>query len=106
MIPGTDYAEEIASVVLARKDLDDFADDYDERYAELSAELRRLRALPVQPEVRTAVKTGRTEGDAFRVMSPEERRSFVRLWTLTVWPAGHDALISITGNRRRWVLTR
>jgi DNA invertase Pin-like site-specific DNA recombinase len=102
-IEGTDYAEEIAAVVLARKDLDDFADDYDERYAELTAELRRLRALPVEPTRYEETETGRTEGDAFADLGPEGQRDWLRthyvirvypepiLWQgrVTRWTAGH-----------------
>jgi hypothetical protein len=107
-ISGRDWAEEIAQVQLAIKDLDLDAEDYEEQHAELRAELRRLRALPVEaPRVETTV-TDRSEGDVFGEMSDEERRAYVRLWTLTVWPKGHEALLAreIAGNPKRWLLTR
>jgi len=81
---GTDYAEEIAAAILARKDLDDFAADYDERYAEITAEIRRLRALPVEPERRDVIETGRTEGDAFAKLSPEGRQAFLARYSVKV----------------------
>lgn len=97
VIPGSDYAEEIAAVQLAIRDLDSLADDYDTRHAGLVTELRRLRDLPAEPERRSAVFTGRTEGEAFRVMTDAEQRAFIRLWTLTVQPEGSDP---------RWTLSR
>ncbi len=99
-IEGTDYAEEIAAVILARKDLDDFAADYDERHAELTAELRRLRALPVKaPEVKE-IETGRSEGDAFADLDPEEQRAWLRArYVIRVYPEP----IIWQGRATRWV---
>ena len=97
VISGSDYAEEIAQIQLAVKDLDLMADDYDDRYAELITELRRLRALPSEPARVVSVPTGRTEGDAFKAMSDDERKAFIRLWTLTVYPEGSEP---------RWKLDR
>lgn len=88
VVSGSDYAEEIAQAQLAVKDLDIMADDYDDRHAALIKELRRLRGLPAEPARVVFDKTGRTEGDAFKAMSYEERRAFIRLWTLTVHPEG------------------
>jgi DNA invertase Pin-like site-specific DNA recombinase len=92
VIPGTDYAEEIAKTQLAVKDLDVMADDYDEAHAALMTELRRLKALPIEPprvEARPVFNEAGAlmlEGDAFKAMNPEERRAFIRQWVLTVFP--------------------
>jgi len=107
VIPGRDWAEEIAAVQLAIKDLAD-DEDYDERHAGLRAELKRLRALPVEAPRTTSARTGRTEGDAFASMTDSERRTFVRLWTLTVWPKDSEhqnALVARLAGRR-WTLSR
>jgi DNA invertase Pin-like site-specific DNA recombinase len=108
VVPGKDYAEDIAAAQLAIRDLDVLADDYDDRHAALVAEVRRLKALPVEPEKRTAVYTGRTEGEAFKDMTPDERRAFIRLWKLTVWPkdSEHQTALVAALNGRRWTLAR
>jgi len=99
-IEGTDYAEEIAAVILARKDLDDFAADYDERYAELTAELKRLRALPVRPAEVKEIETGRTEGQVFADLDPEEQRAWLRArYVIRVYPEP----IIWQGRATRWV---
>jgi DNA invertase Pin-like site-specific DNA recombinase len=95
-IPGVDHLDEIAAVQLAVRDLDVMADDYDQRHAGLMTELRRLKALPVTPAKIITRPTGRSEGDAFRAMDEDERRAFIRIWTLTVFPPGADP---------RWRLT-
>lgn len=97
VISGSDYAEEIAQAQLAIKDLDLMADDYDDKYTELITELRRLRSLPSEPARAVTRYTGRNEGDAFKAMNPDERRAFVRLWTITVMPKG---------TMPRWSLSR
>jgi site-specific DNA recombinase len=97
-VPGRDYAEDIARVQLAIRDLDALDDDYDARHGALVRELRALRALPSEPERVTAAYTGRSEGDAFKAMTPGEQRAFIRLWTLTVLPPGQPG--------RRWRLER
>ncbi len=97
VVPGKDWAEEIAATTLAIRDLDPAADDYDERHSALMAELRDLRVRPVEPERRTATATGRTEGEAFQLMTRDEQRDFIKLWTLTVWPKGREP---------RWSLDR
>jgi DNA invertase Pin-like site-specific DNA recombinase len=105
---GTDWAEEIAAVMLALKDLDLDAPDYDEQHAALRAELKRLRALPASAPRAVSVKTGRTEGDVFRSLSEVERRAFVRQWKLTVWPAGSEDQAALVASLkgRRWSLAR
>jgi len=60
-------------------------------------ELRRLRSLPQEPPGVRTLRTGRTEGDAFKAMDPDERRAFIRLWTLTVFPPGADPRWELTG---------
>lgn len=108
IIPGSDYAEDIAAVQLAIRDLDALADDYDDRHAALLAELRHLRSLPAQPERRSSMYTGRTEGDAFKVMTEPEQRAFIRLWTLTVWPDDSEdpRALAAALMGRRWTLVR
>lgn len=100
-IPGVDHLDEIAAVQLAVRDLDLMADDYDQRHAELMTELRRLKALPVTPAKITTTVTGRTEGDAFRSMSFEERQTFIGLWRLEVFAPGTDPRWSLTYTRTR-----
>ena len=108
VVPGRDWAEEIAKATLQIRDLDLLADDYDERHRALVAELRRLTSLEAEPEKRTAVYTGRTEGDAFREMTPDERQAFTRLWTLTVWreDSEHQNALVAALHGRRWTLSR
>lgn len=96
-VPGTDYTEDIARVELGIRDLDLDADDYDDKHAALRAELKRLKALPVQAPSITVRTTGRTEGAAFEAMDPEERRAHLRLWKLTVHPKGTEG--------RRWKIS-
>jgi DNA invertase Pin-like site-specific DNA recombinase len=98
-IPGVDHLDEIAAVQLAVRDLDLMADDYDQRHAELMTELRRLKTLPVAPAKIITMPTGRTEGDAFRAMSFEERQEFIRLWRLTVFPPGTSPRWKLTYER-------
>ena len=109
LIAGADWSEAIAGVQLQIKDLDQDADDYDERHAALRAELKRLKALPVEPPRIERVRVDfKTEGDAFREMTPDERRVFIRRWTLTVFPVGsddHRALVAALKGRR-WDLSR
>jgi DNA invertase Pin-like site-specific DNA recombinase len=101
VISGSDYAEEITQIQLEVKDLDMMADDYDEKYATLITELRRLRALPSQPARVEAHPTGRTEGEAFAAMTPDERIAFVRLWAITIMPKD-----DVPDGEPRWRLTR
>lgn len=96
-VPGTDYTEDIARAELGIRDLDLDADDYDEKHAALRAELKRLKALPVQAPSITVRATGRTEGEAYAAMDPEERRAHLRLWKLTVHPKGAEG--------RRWKIS-
>lgn len=96
-IPGTDYTEDIARVELAIRDLDQDAEDYDDRHAALRAELKRLKNLtPEGPKVTTEA-TGRSEGDAFKEMNQDERRAEIRKWVITVYPD--------TTEGRRWQLS-
>jgi site-specific DNA recombinase len=95
--PGTDYTEDIARTELAIRDLDLDAEDYDEQHANLRAELKRLKALkPEGPRVTTEA-TGRSEGDAFKVMDPDQRRAEIRRWTLTVYPEGSQPRWELSG---------
>lgn len=48
-LPATDHETELASLRQTRKQLDDLADDYDTRYAALTAEIKELQALPTEP---------------------------------------------------------
>jgi DNA invertase Pin-like site-specific DNA recombinase len=96
-IPGVDHLDEIAAVQLAVRDLDVMADDYDDRHAELMAELRRLKSLPVTPAQLITRPSSQSEGEAFKAMDFEERQAFIKLWTLTVYAPGSDP---------RWELTR
>lgn len=96
-IPGTDYTEEIARVELALRDLDQDADDYDEKHAALRAELKRLKNLKPEGPTMTTEATGRSEGDAFKEMTLDERRVEIARWTLTVYPEDTEG--------RRWKLT-
>jgi site-specific DNA recombinase len=89
-IPGVDHLDEIAAVQLAVKDLDLLADDYDQRHAELIAELRRLKPLPVTAARIVPAVTGRTEGEAFEAMTFEERQAFIKRWALIVYPKGTE----------------
>jgi hypothetical protein len=105
---GRDWAEEIAAVELALKDLSIRDPEYRAKRDALEAEFARLEALPVEPEQRTSVYTGRTEGDAFREMTRDEQRALIRRWTLIVWPKDsehQDALIAALKGRR-WTLYR
>ena len=100
-IPGVDHLDEIAAVQLAVRDLNVMADDYDHRHAELMTELRRLKALPVTPAKIVTVFTGQSEGDAFRAMDLDERRAFIGLWKLTVFPPGTEPRWALTYHRQR-----
>lgn len=108
VVPGRDWAEEIAATQLAIRDLDFNAEDYDQRHATLIAELRRLRTLPAQPTRRSATYTGRTEGDAFQAMTEAEQKAFIRLWTLTVYAkdSGHPNALALALTGKRWMLHR
>lgn len=95
--PGTDYTEDKARTELAIRDLDQDADDYDEKHAALRAELKRLKGLkPEGPQIDTEA-TGRTEGEAFAEMNTEERRVEIARWTLTVYPEGASPRWRLTG---------
>jgi DNA invertase Pin-like site-specific DNA recombinase len=50
LIPGENYGEAIARLIRTKDELDVLADDYDERHDAIVAEIRRLNALPAEPD--------------------------------------------------------
>ena len=48
-IPGKNYFEDMEQLRRDRAELDDLAPDYDERHAEITAEIRRLSKLQPEP---------------------------------------------------------
>jgi len=77
LIPGANHDDEIARLRLDRSELDDLADDYDERHAELTAEIRRLASLPAEPDRFEWVDTDETEGQVWARMTDAERRDML-----------------------------
>jgi hypothetical protein len=110
IVRGTDHAEEIAAVELALKDLSRRDPEYHAKRDVLDAEFDRLVALPVEADQVISVRNpeGKTEGDAFREMTPEGQRESIRLWTLTVWPkdSEHQSALVARLMGRRWTLDR
>ena len=80
LVPGENHAEEIARLQQDRSELDDITDPagYDQRHAELTAEIRRLAALPAEPDRMVPVETGRTMGQAWEGMTDAAKRDYVK----------------------------
>jgi hypothetical protein len=88
IIPGNNHFEEIAKLRQGRNELNDMADDYDERHAALTAEIRRLTRLDQEhPEPDTIgwVKNGITIAEHWESLDTAGRRDWLRDngWTVT-----------------------
>jgi len=77
LVPGENHADEIARLRQDRSELDDLADDYDERHASITAEIRRLDRLDREhpnPDHTEWVESGKTYGEVWQESSTAERR--------------------------------
>jgi hypothetical protein len=93
LIPGKNHDDEIARLRQDRAELDDLADDYDERHAALTADIRRLTKLDKddpQPNEVKPVRSGRTIGQVWESLDTAGRRDWLREngWTFTVGENG------------------
>lgn len=79
--PAGNHSEQIARLRQDRAELDDLADDYDERHAELTAEIRRLvaddRDNPKQPGIEW-VDSGLTTAQHWRTLDTAARRDWLK----------------------------
>jgi hypothetical protein len=79
--PAGNHSEEIATLRRDRAELDDLADDYDQRHAALTGEIRRLvaddRDNPNQPTVEW-VQSGVTIAQHWRTLGTAGRRDWLK----------------------------
>ncbi|MFF8898108.1 recombinase family protein [Streptomyces lydicus] len=101
--PGNGAEEALNEVLTARTRLrddraaglyddEDDAEWYRERYSELSAEIKRLRAVPIRPAGMITRPTGETVESKWRSAADDgERRELLHQFgvTVKVWPEGH-----------------
>jgi DNA invertase Pin-like site-specific DNA recombinase len=66
LMPGENYDDEMDLINAKIDALDKDADDYEERWAELRAEYKRLKALDCTPDEWREVPTGETYGDKWK----------------------------------------
>lgn len=84
VIPAEDHADQVERLRRDRRaalERDDI-----EAVTELTAEMRRLEALPVTPERVERVKTGRKVGQKFAAMTRVEMRAELKAWKVTAYP--------------------
>ena len=77
VVPGDNNDDLISRLRVDRSELDDLSSDYDQRHAELTAEIRRLAALPAEPDRIEWVPTGQTYGEVWEGMTTAERRDMM-----------------------------
>jgi len=78
-IPGSDYRNEIGRLRQDRSELDDLAEDYEDRVAEITAEIRRLSTMRKADTTRE-IDTGETYAQRFaRLDTPGQREILKRL---------------------------
>jgi len=88
IIPGRNNFEKIAWLRQERSELDDMADDYDEKHAAITAEIRRLGRLDAEhPEPNSVkwVRTGKTVSQHWESLDTAGRRDWLRQngWKVT-----------------------
>ena len=77
LVPGENHNDEIDRLRQDRAELDDLSDDYDRNHAEITAEIRRLAALPAKPDHLDWVITDKTLGDVWAEWTTAERRDYL-----------------------------
>jgi DNA invertase Pin-like site-specific DNA recombinase len=79
-VPGDNHQDEIDQLRITRSELDDLADDYDDRHAELTAKIRELVTLdrehPSEDKL-VQVDSGKTMGEVWQAMTIAERRDLM-----------------------------
>jgi len=88
IVPGENHFEEIARLRQDRNELDDLADDYEARNAELTAEIRRLIKLDKEqpdPDKPRWTRTGQTIAQHWDSLSVAGRRDWLKQngWKVT-----------------------
>jgi hypothetical protein len=81
IIPGKNHFEEIARLRQDRSELDDMANDYDERHAAITAEIRRLTRLDAEhpePDRVGWVNTDKTIAQHWESLGTAGRRDWLR----------------------------
>jgi site-specific DNA recombinase len=99
IIPGKNHFEEIARLRQDRSELDDLADDYSERHAAITAEIRRLATLDKehpQPDEVMWVSSGQTIAEYWESLSIPGRRDWLLEHGWKVYPHKTDDKWSIT----------
>ena len=86
--PGKNHFDQIARLRADRNELDDMADDYDERHDEITAEIRRLVKYDhehPEPDKPVWTLTGRTVAQEWDAKSKAGRRDWLKQngWTVT-----------------------
>lgn len=100
IIPGKNYFEEIARLRQDRTELDDLADDYAERHAVLTAEIRRLakedKENP-QPDGIKWVPSGQTIGQIWQSLTTAGRHDWLKEsgWKVTVAKEDGELIVAI-----------
>ena len=80
LVPGDNHEEVIAKLRQDRNELDDMADEYDDRQAELTARIRELVTLDREhpsPDRVEPVESGKTYGEVWQAMTVAERRDMM-----------------------------
>lgn len=87
VIPGTDHSAELAALEFELRKLPERGlewEDEDAERARLRAEIRRVRALPVVPDVEKWEPTGKTFAELWAEVSPADRAKWLRAEGFTV----------------------
>lgn len=74
IIPGHDYEDDIDQLKLDMAVLDPETDDWDRQTAEIRAEIRRLRSLPVEAPREIKIPTGEYVGEMFASLDTADKR--------------------------------
>lgn len=79
-VPGENHTDEIERLRQDRSELDDLAADYEQRHAELTAQIRELARQDAEdpnPDRVELVDSGKSYGDVWREMTTAERRDML-----------------------------
>jgi hypothetical protein len=93
IIPGRNHFEEIARLRQDRNELNDMADDYDEKHAAITAEIRRLTKIDLEhpePDDVAWTLTGNTIAQEWQALDPAGRRDWLKTngWKVTAYMDG------------------
>lgn len=85
IIPGKNWLNEIANLRQTRNELDDLADDYEEKRSALQAQIRELSNRPAEDDEIKWLPSGKTIADVWNALDTAGRRDWLREngWVVT-----------------------